>query len=191
MTREEKGMLKDSVLTIIHTNSIPAPLNFKPLLKKGIPFQITKTFRSRPSEDNINLTENVQKNPAISVLFHLEHFYYLWKKNKLRKFQSLILIKFWLCHCKLGRGFVHGKSIFLIIINSKKELHMFGNAFNITLMEFCQNRYIIKLCLWPFLIPCIPCISIFARRSFVLGYRCLRLHRFFIWVAKTRNILRG
>ena len=41
--------------------------------------------------------------------------------------------KFCLHHCELGRGFVHGKSDFLFILNSK--LYTFGNAFCITLIE--------------------------------------------------------
>ena len=49
----------------------PYPLKFQALIEKGEPFQFTQKFHSRPSENDIKLTEKCTKRFLYIVAFYI------------------------------------------------------------------------------------------------------------------------
>ena len=123
ITREKRGMQNASVLNKYLQRFYPYPLKFKVLIEEGVPFKFTRKFQSRPTENQIKLTK---KCTIVSLQY--QYFFILNSsttfQNNFLRCQTLIQIKFRLQNYKLDRGFVHGKTNFLIILISMKILYV-------------------------------------------------------------------
>ena len=89
-----KEICKVPLFELISIQILSLSPKISSLTEKGVAFQFTQEFNSRPSENKLKMIKNAQKDSLQYQCFFFLKFLLHLKKNKLQRCQTLVRIKF-------------------------------------------------------------------------------------------------